>query len=70
MHDEAAAAPVLALEDLLATVQASERAVSAVVEEISLWQPGGLPFQLHLIYVALLPPESSRTEEDVHEEVR
>ena len=52
------------------SVQASEKTLSHVVEEILLWQPGGIPFQLHLIHAALLRPDGVRKPEDVQPEVK
>ena len=40
------------------------------MSEISLWEPSGLLYSLHLIHVALLPPNGSRKAEDVQRGVR
>ena len=53
--------------------QASAKTLTEVVEEVCLWQPGkgGMPYQLHLLHVALLPPDGKTSEfETVKQQVR
>lgn len=48
----------------IAPSKASEKTLSLVVEQVHLWQPGGLPFQLHLVHIVLLRHDDDHKPKD------